>query len=73
MLLMPTALLLFLILNEARVIKIALFLVVLPLVIEGVQKFIPGREPDLRDFLANSLGGLAFLYLLNRFAERVRS
>ena len=73
MLLMPTALLLFLILSKSRIVKVALFIVVLPLVIEGVQTFIPGRDPDLLDFLANSLGGLALLYLLNRFAERVRS
>jgi hypothetical protein len=73
MLLMPTALLLFLILNRGRTVKIALFIVVLPLVIEGVQTFIPGRDPDLGDFLMNSLGGLTFLYLLNRFTERVRS
>ena len=72
MLLMPTALLLFLILNKSQIVKIALFIVALPLVIEGVQTFIPGRDPDLWDFLANSLGGLSLLYFLNRFSERVR-
>ncbi len=73
MLLMPTALLLFLILNKSQTITIALFIVALPLVIEGVQNFIPGRDPDPRDFLANSLGGLTLLYFLTKFAERVRS
>ncbi len=73
MLLMPTALLLFLALGESRASRIALIIVVLPFVIEGVQNFIPGRDPDLRDFLANSLGGLSLLYFLNRFADRVRS
>jgi VanZ family protein len=73
MLLMPTALLLFLVLSKSRTISIAVFMVTLPLVIEGVQNFIPGRDPDLWDFLANSLGGLSLLYFLNRFADRVRS
>ena len=73
MLLMPTALLLFLVLSKSRTISIAVFMVTLPLVIEGVQNFIPGRDLDLWDFLANSLGGLFMLYLLSRFAEGVRS
>jgi VanZ family protein len=72
-LLMPTALFLFLALNESRVVKIASLILVLPIVIEVVQILIPGRDPDLRDFLVNSLGGLTFLYLLSRFTERVRS
>jgi glycopeptide antibiotics resistance protein len=57
MLLMPTAALLFLALSKSRVLSISLFVVALPLVIEGIQSFIPSRDPDLRDFLANSLGG----------------
>ncbi len=73
MLLMPTALLLFLALGKSRASRIALIIVVLPLVIEGIQSFIPSRDPDLRDFLANSLGGLSVLYFLNRFANRIRS
>ena len=73
MLLMPTALLLFLALGKSQASRIALFMVVLPLVIEGIQSFIPSRDPDLLDFLANSLGGLSLLYFLSRFADRVRS
>lgn len=71
MLLMPTAALLFLALSKSRVLSISLFVVALPLVIEGIQSFIPSRDPDLRDFLANSLGGLSILYFMNRFADRV--
>ncbi len=73
MLLMPTALLLFFVLGKNQMGRIAWSLVVLPLVIEGVQNFIPGRDPDIRDFLANSLGGISLLYLVNRFRSRIPS
>ncbi len=73
MLLMPTALLLFLALGKGQASRIALLMVILPLVIEGIQSFIPSRDPDLRDYFANSLGGLSMLYLLTRFADGVRS
>ncbi len=73
MLLMPSTMLLFLVMGKKRITKIAVFILILPMVIETVQNFIPGRDPDIRDFFANSLGGLLVLFLSISNQKQVRA
>lgn len=63
MLLSPTAIFLKIIFPRQRLIVISSEMLLLSCLIEGVQLFVPGRDPDLLDILLNSMGAALALCL----------
>ena len=70
MLLAPTAIFMKIIFPRQRLFVILFEMLLLSCLIEGVQFFVPGRDPDLIDILLNSLGAALALRLFEEVKNK---
>ena len=54
--------------NNSDWIAVIVFIIIFPIIDETVQRFTPGRIPDVIDGIADILGGLMGIYLRRLFS-----